>query len=267
MNEYNLAKLSELILDIATAITVKYNVPVTLLDDEEKLWKSVEERLTFSSAWLSKEIGIPLFLTVGLHQDGIRGKPHVHMHYICAERFEIKTAQARSNSKTRFIKLMNEEDGMGWGNFSELTFKFAPLDPEMPKWQILAYPLKERLRSPCENHYYYHTQTGRKLMPKVLIDALENVGGAIFDATKALRERQDAHKARRLNNLQEMYKFALENRSKFKTFREMREFFEDTLLNPKEIDLEEIPVIKNYNNNVFIVGKKLGLVRYCDYDP
>jgi len=264
--EQSLAKLSELIPDIATAITVKYNVPVALLDDEEKLWKAVDDRVCFATMWLAKEVGIPRFSSVGLHLDGIKGKPHVHMHYICDARFEIKTAQARSNSKTRFIKTMNE-DGMEWGTFSELSFKFAPLDPEMPKWQILAYPLKERMRSPISRHYYYFKGDTRKEMPKVLIDALENVGGAIFDATKALRERQDAHKARRLNNLQEMYKFALENRSKFKTFREMREFFEDTLLSPKDIDLEDIPVIKNYNNNVFIVGKKLGLVRYCDYDP
>lgn len=264
--EQSLAKLSELIPDVATVCTVKYQLPLTIVDNSAQLWASVDEKMQFATMWLAHEVGIPKFMTIGLHLDGIRGKPHVHMHYIIDARFQLKTASARSNSKVRFIQRMNDEEGMEWGPMKELTFKFEPLDLGMPKWQILAYPLKERLRSPHENHYYYFKADTKKIMPKVLIDALENVGGAIFDASRAIRERQESHKARKLNNLEEMYKFAMDNRSKFKTFRQMREFFEIELLGP-DVPLEEIPVIKNYNNNVFIVGKKLGLVSYCDYDP
>jgi len=265
--ERTLANFSELIDDVATVVSVKYQLPHNLVDDREALWKAVNDRIDFTGGYIEKEVGNIVAQTVGLHLAGIAGKPHVHIHYICNTKFEIKTSASRCNSKTRYIQKMNKDEGQEWGTFSELSFKYSPLDTTMPKWQILAYPLKERERSLMPFHYYYWKNSERKYMPKALVDALENVGGAIFDASKAIRERQDAHKARKLNNLQEMYKFGLENRSKFKTFREMREFFEDTLLNPQEIDLEDIPVIKNYNNNVFIVGKKLGLVRYCDYNP
>lgn len=264
--EQSLVKLAELIPEVATVVTVKYSLPTALVDDTEKLWEAVDDRIEFASMWLTKEVGLPEFMSVGLHLDGIRGKPHVHIHYIIPVKFQLKTASARSNSKVRFIQYMNEDQGMEWGPMRELTFKFEPLDLGMPKWQTLAYPLKERQRSPYKHHYYYFKEGLRKTMPDVLVDALENVGGAIFEAAKGIRERQESYKARRLNNLEEMYKFAKENRSKFKTFREMREFFEEELLGP-DIPLEEIPVIKNYNNNVFIVGKKLRLVRYCDYDP
>lgn len=264
--EQSLEKLAELIPDVATVVTVKYSLPSALVDDSGNLWDAVDNRVEFATMWLTKEVGLPEFMSVGLHLDGIRGKPHVHIHYIIPVRFQLKTASARSNSKVRFIQHMNEDEGMEWGPMKELTFKFEPLDLGMPKWQTLAYPLKERQRSPIRRHYYYFKDDTQKLMPSVLVDALENVGGAIFEAARGIRERQEACKARKLNNLEEMYKFAIENRSKFKTFREMREFFEVELLGP-DVPLAEIPVIKNYNNNVFIVGKKLGLVRYCDYDP
>lgn len=264
--EQSLEKLAELIPDVATVVTVKYSLPA-LVDNDESMWKAVDDRVEFCSMWLEKEIGLPNFMSVGLHLDGIRGKPHVHIHYIIPVKFQLKTASARSNSKIRFIQGCIETEGYDWESINQnLTFKFAPLDLGMPKWQILAYPLKERQRSPMIKHYYYYKDNTKKYMPIVLIDALENVGGAIFEATRGIRERQEACKARKLNNLEEMYKFAIENRSKFKTFREMREFFEVELLGP-DVPLAEIPVIKNYNNNVFIVGKKLGLVRYCDYDP
>lgn len=264
--EQSLAKLSELIDDIATVVTVKYQLPVNMVDNEDALWKSVTDRIEFSSGWIEKEVGSIVAQTVGLHLAGVAGKPHVHIHYICNTRFEIKTSASRCNSKTRYIQRMNRDEGQEWGTFRDLTFKFSPMDNAMPKWQILAYPLKERSRSPYVFHYYYWKDNERKNMPKVWVDALENVGGAIFDASKAIRERQDAYKARQLNSKEEMYKFALENRSKFKTFREMREFFEVELLGPN-IPIGDRPVMKNFNNNVFIVGNALGLARYCDYDP
>lgn len=265
--EQSLAKLSELIPDVATVVTVKYSITSALADNEKELWDAVKDRIEFCSMWLEKEIGLPEFMSVGLHLDGIRGKPHVHIHYIIPVRFQLKTASARSNSKVRFIQSCIETEGMDWESINQnLTFKFAPLDLGMPKWQTLAYPLKERHRSPEFRHYYHFMNGVRHPMSPVLVNALENVGGAIFDAARGVRERQEAYKARKLNNLEEMYKFAVENRSKFKTFREMREFFEVELLG-SDVPIAEIPVIKNYNNNVFIVGKKLGLVRYCDYDP
>lgn len=264
--EQSLEKLAELIPDVATVVTVKYSLPA-LVDDDERLWKAVDDRVEFCSMWLEKEVGLPNFMSVGLHLDGIRGKPHVHIHYIIPVKYQLKTASARSNSKIRFIQACIETEGYEWESINQnLTFKFAPLDLGMPKWQILAYPLKERQRSPMIKHYYCYKDNTKKYMPSFLVDALENVGGAIFEAARGIRERQEACKARKLNNLEEMYKFAIENRSKFKTFKEMREFFEVELLGP-DVPLAEIPVIKNYNNNVFIVGKKLGLVRYCDYDP
>lgn len=259
--------LANAIPDISTVVTVKVQIPETMRGlDTNDMWEYVDKRRDFINQWLIKEMdSFPVVSTCGIHLDGVHGKPHAHIHFIFPVQFQIKSAAARSNSRTRFIQSRNE-CGFAWGSMREVTFKFDPLDLTMPKWQILAYPLKERIRSPDPKHYFYYKKNMIRALRPMIVDTLENVGGAIFDAAKALRERQDACRARKLNNLEEMYKYAFEHRSKFKTFREMREFLEDNLLGP-DVPLEDIPVIKNYNNNVFIVGKKLGLVRYCDYDP
>lgn len=241
-------------------ITCKVDLEHMSDRSETEWWTVMESKFSGTYLFVYETIGKPWASSVGIHKNGKSKRLHGHIHYIVkAPEYKMKTSQANWNQRNRWSVANASED------ISDTQFKIQKLDPSLPVWQTLAYPLKEGIFPEIairRNLYLINSEW----MGESRFGALLEVGKTIYSTALALVERQEAHKTKRLNNLQELYLFAKEHKGKsFNTFKEMRNFLEDAVLG--ELSLEDMPVMKNYNNNIFIVGQKLGLVRYADYDP
>jgi len=246
-------------------VTFKYNVIseyAANLEEIENWWDDAEKRFYVARNFLAAKYERVLASSVGLHTRGVNAKPHFHFHFIVARQYAVRTASAVSNEKVRWLRDQSSDTER---YMREMTVKFSPLDVSMPVWQTLSYPLKERQRGPIEM-YIMQRDGGDSIMPVEIIDLLESVGGQLFDVALALQERKQKTEIKKADDLQELYDWAVKNRSSFKTFREMQEYFEDVFLFKKiQADgVHALPEVNNYNRNLKKVGRALGIFRYCD---
>lgn len=241
-------------------LTCKVDLEHVSQRSETEWWAVMENKCSGTEMYILDTIGNDWCRSVGIHKNGKHKRLHGHIHYLikCPE-YQMKTAQAYWNQRNRFSVKNPECD------ITDVQWKYQRLDPLMPVWQTLAYPLKEGIYPEIAIRRNLY-QLARVWMGDARFSALLEVGKTIYSSALALLERQEAHRTKKLTNLQEIYVFAKEHKGKsFNTFKEMRNFLEDAILG--ELSLEDMPIMKNYNNNIFIVGQKLGLVRYADYDP
>lgn len=240
-------------------VTFKLNVP-ELVVAEEQMWSLAKDHFHTAFNFLQDKYDAVLACSVGLHVDGVNKKPHFHLHFVVSRQYKTRSSSSICNEKTLWCRRQKEAFQVE-GHMKAMTVKFSPLDVSAPKWQTLSYPLKERKRGDIE--MYLMVRDGALApMPVEVLDLLESVGGRLFDEALALRERKEKAEQRQEDNLEELYQIALKYRSCFSTFRQMQEFFEDSYLGNKK--LHELPVAKNYNNNIKKVGRMLGIFRYCD---
>lgn len=148
--------LEQFIPDDATCISVKVNVPD--YDPSDSNW--APPALSSIKAYL-EDCGLTILaLSSGLHINGRREIPHIHYHFITTH-----TNGPSNPSQHRKRWLAKEDNSIH--SFDDAQFKYQPLESNKPKYQFLAYPLKEgrRLIKRC---YIYDG----KQMDKEMIDFL-----------------------------------------------------------------------------------------------
>lgn len=254
-------------------VTFKYNIPdpvpecITgnLLVDpvpwtEAEMWEFARPHFHTAFNFLQDRFDGVLACSVGLHLHGVNAKPHAHFHFVVNRQYKTRSSSCICNEKMAWCR-RQKDCYTSECNMKNMTVKFEPLDISKPKWQTLSYPLKERLRGDIEMYLMMRDGALAPMQVEV-IDLLENVGGQLFDAALALRERKEKAEKAQEDNLEELYNIALKNRACFSTFRQMQEYLEDIYIGNKK--LHELPVAKNYNNNIKKVGRMLGIFRYCD---
>lgn len=234
----------ESIPDDATCISVKVNVP-----DLE-----AQEALNHYPAYGSvcrylKDCGVDIIATSsGIHLNGKRQVPHIHYHFIVNHYNE--PTNPSQHRKRWLARLGNETE-----SFSDASFKYQSLDPQYPKYQFLAYPLKEGKLLKRRNYSFMG-----KDMTTEMINFLKSVGETIYNTALALRQRQDKCTERKQLALKEL--FNLCKIQSFSSYKQMMNWLDTNYIDT--LELEEMPDPKNYKTNCQKVAAKLKLLKYSE---
>lgn len=237
-------QFEQFIPDDATCISVKINVPDYDASDSNFVPPVIGSVLSYL-----KDCGVEvLALSSGLHLNGRKEIPHIHYHII-ANHYNEPT-NASQHRKRWLAKPQNAME-----NFEDATFKYQRLEPNKPKFQFLAYPLKEgrMLLSRC---YIYD---GKKMTTEMK-NFLLSVGKTIYDTQSALRLRQDKCQERKQLALRELFEIC-SSRS-FSNFKEMMTWLDFNYIDT--LELEDMPDPKNYKTNCQKIAVKLKLLKYSD---
>lgn len=242
------------------------DLPMALSESIESTFRIIEVKINYSKQECEEGFGLKppdeiysvlayfqdlkidiVFATAGIHVNGKSKRPHLHWHLIVRD-LPSGTFQTE-NSKHR--KRWLAKEGNEEYSFDEVTFRF-PKKKEDPVWQVLAYPYKEGLV--CDHKPL-------QIIKKEFQSFLIAYGQDLYQVSLGLRARQDAADERRRAARDEMEEFAKAHRDRFSNWKEFKEFMEDNYL----AKLEVIPCFTQYKVNLQIVGRRLGIFRYCDY--
>lgn len=235
--------LEDSIPDDATCISVKINVPDFEEQDPNHLpvYGSVVRYL--------KDCGVDIIASSsGLHQNGKREIPHIHYHFIVAHYNEPSNP---SQHRKRWLA----KSGNDGENFLDASFKYQRIDIRSPKYQFLAYPLKE---SKVLKRKYYTFQGAN--MTIEMINFLRSVGETIYNTALALRLRQDKCTERKQLALKELYEIC--KAESFSSYKQMMTWLDTNYIDT--LELEEMPDPKNYKTNCQKVAVKLKLLKYSE---
>lgn len=243
----NLAdQIQDFIPDDATCISVKinnveYDPSSNSPFDWTPAYHSVYKYLTDSGVEI-------LACTSGLHKNGKNGIPHVHYHFI-TQHYN-PPANPSCHRKRWLGKKDNAEEYL-----NDATFKYEHLDPKLPKYQFLAYPMKEGIL--CHPSTYKYD--GMKMNPETKRFLL-GVGNEIYQKSLALKLRQDKLQERRQLAYQELIE--LVDDKPFGSFYELCDWLDENYL--YKLEYEDIPDLKNYISNVRRIAVKKRLLRTRD---
>lgn len=235
--------LEEAIPDDAVCISVKVNVIDFESQDPFHLpaYGAVTRYL--------KDCGVEIIAcSSGLHKQGKREIPHIHYHYIVNHYNE--PSNPSQHRKRWLAKSGNESE-----SFCDATFKYQRLDSSQPKFQFLAYPLKEGIVLK-RKYYTFENQ----LMSTQMIEYLKEVGGTIYNVMLALRMRQDKCTERKQLALRELYDIC--KVEQFSSYKQMMTWLDAHYIDT--LELEDMPDPKNYKTNCQKVAVKLKLLKYSD---
>lgn len=243
-NETLLEKLESLIPEDATCISVKVNIP----DYDASDCNFIPPAFSALMAYL-KDSGVEvLACSSGLHLNGRNEIPHIHYHIVANHYNE--PSNPSQHRKRWLAKKGNEVY-----DFEDATFKYQRLDVNKPKFQFLAYPLKEghmlRLK-----YYLYDGDKMTSEMKKFLL----SVGKTIYETQCALRLRQEKCKERKQLALSELYDIC--KLQPFKSFRDMMVWLDTNYIDT--LELEDMPDPKNYKSNCQKIAVKLKILKYSD---
>lgn len=149
--------LEEFIPDDATCISVKINIPDFDPSDNNFVPPSFGDIVQYLK---DSSVDI-LACSSGIHLEGRNEIPHVHYHFICNHYNE-----PSNPSQHRKRWLAKECNSLC--NLDNVTFKYQRLEPKKPKYQFLAYPLKEGRVLP-KRYYLYDGGFMNKEMRDLLL--------------------------------------------------------------------------------------------------
>lgn len=238
--------LENFIPDDATCISVKINIPDYDASDNNFVppaFGSINRYL--------KDCGVEILaVSSGIHLEGRREIPHLHYHYITKHYNE--PSNPSQHRKRWLAKQGNETE-----SFDEATFKYQRLESNKPKYQFLAYPLKEG-RMLKSKYYIYNNEVMCSEMKNYLL----SIGQAIYATQMGLKLRQEKSQERKQLALRELHDLCQANLSHFNTFREMLIWLDEKYIST--LELEELPDPKNYKTNCQKVAVKLKLLKYSE---
>jgi len=229
--------------DDSMVINVKLNVE----DEEDVDYYDIKKYV--------KELGCNiLFSSVGLHKNGENKVPHIHYNFITTP---FHPPSNPSQHRRRWAK--KADAGL---QFLETSWKFHhKLDLSKPKYNTLAYPLKEGLivKTPLSKDIYIY---GEKTMTKPQLDFLIEYGKTLYEASLGLRHRQDKCEERKKNALNDLAKLCSDNKHLFSSYVEMVKWLDDNYI--KNLTIEEYPDPRNYKINCQKIAVNLGKLKYSD---
>lgn len=236
--------LEEFIPDDATCISVKINVPDFDPSDNNFTPPSFTDIVRYLK---DSSVDI-LACSSGIHLEGRNDTPHIHYHFVCNHYNE------PTNPSQHRKRWLSKECNSHY-NLDNVSFKYQRLEARKPKYQFLAYPLKEG-RVLLKRHYLYNGD----LMSKDMRDFLLSVGSTIYQQAFALRLRQEKLQYRRQLAFSELCDLVGEK--EFSSFNELCDWFDDNYL--YKLNYDELPDPKNYKTNIRKIGIKKRLLRTRD---
>ena len=197
------------------------------------------------------------YSSYGQHLQGENKRPHVHLNMI-VEPFNFKkiTQNASQHRKRWYDKNVESEID---AQFLNLTFKFHDhLEKNKPKYSTLSYPLKEGLGI-FGKHF---TKYAYKNVNKEMYNFLLSVGTDIYNKEVGLHLRQEKCEERKQCALQDLFKMCTDNKSNFRSYKEMALWLDTNYID--KLDINEYPDPKNYKTNLQKIAVKLKLMKYSD---
>lgn len=193
------------------------------------------------------------FSSAGLHVGGKNKIPHFHYHFICEA---INQApQNPSDHRKRYVKKRLKDNPDYHLNNVSMKYKNF-ITKNMPKYHILAYPLKENGMIEGITKSIYIDRGEPMAMDK--IQFLMAVGKTIYENALASHHRNDLCEERKKNKLLELQEIV--KNQFFKNFRDMVIWLDENYIN--NLEVHELPDFRNYKSNCEKVAVKLGILRY-----
>lgn len=236
--------MEQFIPDDATCISVKINIPDYDPSDNQFIPPNFADIVKYL-----KDSGVEILAcSSGIHLKGRTEIPHIHYHFIANH------YNAPSNPSQHRKRWMGKEENK-MCSLDDASFKYQNLKKNEPRFQFLAYPLKEGIKV-LRRCYIYDGQK----MSNEMLDFLLSVGQTIYQTACALRLRQDKCQERKQLALKEL--FELCKIQTFSNFREMMLWLDKNYIDTLELD--DLPDPKNYKTNCQKVAVKLGILKYSD---
>lgn len=187
--------------------------------------------------------------TTGLHTNH-----HIHHHHY---NFILSRCKKPSNPSQHFNRWLDKNKDFA----DDLSFKWKKILPDRPKYDFLAYPLKEgqiltRLKGDPPSNYF-----NGQPMSLGMLTFLKEYAHSLYLVTLAHNKRQDLLAQRKQLKLNELYEVVKERN--FTSYFDMLDWLEDNYLD--NLELEELPDLNNYNSNCRKVAKKLRLIKFSQF--
>jgi len=192
--------------------------------------------------------------TQGLHLQGKKGIPHIHLHYIINNSVEFQSMS--SNASMYRKRFWNKQQ---WLNYptqkGKMEMRVQPLEQNKPKYAFLAYPLKEKLYFK-EKKYFQFLQNS---MTKEMIQFLLEYASGIYEQALAKNHTNDLCEKRKELAFQDILKVA-ENYKSEKNLRSFEKYMYESYLRPLMKETQSCPDITNYNKNIRRAGVFLEII-------
>lgn len=237
--------MEQFIPDDATCISVKINIPDYDPSDNEFIPPNFADVVKYL-----KDSGVEILAcSSGIHLNGRHEIPHIHYHFIANH------YTAPTNASLHRKRWVGKKENKDICSLEDVSIRYQSLKKNEPRFQFLAYPLKEGIKV-LRRCYIYD---GKK-MSNEMLDFLLSVGQTIYQTACALRLRQNKCQERKQLALKEL--FDLCKTKTFSNFREMMLWLDKNYIDT--LDLDDLPDPKNYKTNCQKVAVKLGILKYSD---
>lgn len=192
--------------------------------------------------------------TQGLHINGKRQKPHIHLHYIINNSIEFN--DMRSNASQARKRYWKKQE---WLNYptekGKLEMKVQPLEPLKSKYAFLAYPLKEKLYYKEKKYFQFMNDS----MTKEMIEFLLEYANGIYELALAKNHTNDLSEQRKDLAWQEILAVARKY-SGDHDYLSFQKFIYNEYLKPYMKENKNCPDVTNYNKNVRRAGVYLEII-------
>lgn len=231
------------ISDESTVITVKVDLTDDYDYDMRPSWSLIDIRSYLDDCGVNV-----IALSSGLHLKGKNQKPHLHYHFITEH--HLPPTNPSQHRKRWMIKTNRD--------LSDCSFKYQNIKQNMPRYGILAYPLKEGLYLRPNTSYEWF---GEK-MTQAMFNFLLEVGQSIYQKEIGLKMRQDKCEERKKVSLNELFELCKTNSSHFHNLKSMLVWLDENYI--AKLELDEYPDPKNYKTNCQKICVALGKLKYSE---
>lgn len=262
LEDDSLQAMCDKIPDDAMCVTIKVNLndlPDDLSAEFLAMKPYINEYLLYITEALKTKV---LYSSGGFHLLGKNKNAHYHFSLI-TERFGFDSWETklknRADHRKRWAKKAAKEGGHDVDDFSDewknSEWKIQPIDLSVPKFQSLAYPLKEGHSFPKTKKYFIG-------MSPIQIGALEIYGKQLYQSSLAHNIRQDKMEERKKNNLINLYELVEKNKNNFSSYHSMLYWLDTEYIS--SLELSEYPCPLNYKKDVQKIAVKLGFLKFSD---
>lgn len=233
----------ENIPDDALCVSWKLNVILDpsgcLTEDDIKLCKNINRYM------LEITDGDIYGQTCGIHVQGKRCLPHVHLHYIIKENAVWNKSGGGSNPSSHRKKYFEKKSWAYPDKKGTLEMKPQALKTDAPKYQFLAYPLKEGKYIYSKQLFQWETEEMSLEMRNFLLEYAQQ----LFSVKLAKDKREEMAEERRELKFEEMREISKKYNGS-KNYREFEDFMYDNYAVPYMEKNDTFPNVKNYNDNL-----------------
>lgn len=220
----------ENIPDDCVCISWKFNTPKL---DEDEIRILIRNIIKYM-----KEYTEIISFTHGFHKQGKSKIPHYHVHFIVQNTDSVhKMCSNKSQHRSRY-------KDYSFPKHVDLKMRDQPLEPNLPKFNFLAYPMKEGKYINNKDFFQFDNAPMTTDMKQFLIKYAEGIFNQKI-ANDLANERCEERKEIRYAEILKVAK-----NFNGDTFRDYQIFMEEKYIEPIIEKGENIPDIDNYKKNI-----------------